>query len=43
VQANELKATCLEYVESMMTLQHQVVKAWESFLPEARAIGQASA
>ena len=30
----------VEYVESMMTLQHQVVKAWEAFLPEAKSIGQ---
>lgn len=41
-RANELKTTMIEYVESMMTLQHQVVKAWEAFLPEAKAIGQES-
>ncbi|EDQ89891.1 uncharacterized protein MONBRDRAFT_18806 [Monosiga brevicollis MX1] len=39
-RANELKASLVEYVESMMTLQHQVVKAWEGFLPEAKSIGQ---
>eukprot|EP00730_Choanoeca_flexa_P007273 TRINITY_DN12305_c0_g4_i4.p1 TRINITY_DN12305_c0_g4~~TRINITY_DN12305_c0_g4_i4.p1 ORF type:complete len:532 (+),score=193.17 TRINITY_DN12305_c0_g4_i4:120-1715(+) len=39
-RGNEIKAVLLEYVESMMTLQHQVVKAWEAFLPEAKAIGQ---
>ncbi len=30
----------VDYVESMMTLEHAVVKAWEAFLPEAKAIGQ---
>lgn len=40
VRAHDFTHAMVEYVESMMTLQHQVVKAWEAFLPEAKSIGQ---
>jgi hypothetical protein len=28
----------VDYIESSMTMQHQTVKAWEQFLPDAKAI-----
>jgi hypothetical protein len=40
VQAHDFTHAVVDYVESMMTLQHQIVKAWEAFLPEAKTIGQ---
>ena len=33
-----MQAILIAFVESMMTLQHQVMTAWEAFLPEAQAV-----
>lgn len=39
-KVRELQQTMIDYVESMRTLQHQIVKSWEAFLPEVKAIAQ---
>lgn len=39
-KVQELKATMISFAESMRTLQHQVMKAWEAFLPEVKGISQ---
>eukprot|EP00052_Salpingoeca_macrocollata_P027594 m.262696 g.262696 ORF g.262696 m.262696 type:complete len:408 (+) comp22762_c17_seq3:821-2044(+) len=41
LKVRDFQATLIEFVEAIMTTQHQVVKAWEQFLPEAKAIGTA--
>jgi sorting nexin-1/2 len=38
VQIHDLQEVVIAYVEAVMTLEHQMVKAWEAFLPEAKAI-----
>jgi len=40
IRAHDFTHSMVDYVESMMTLEHHVVKAWEAFLPEAKNIGQ---
>jgi len=39
-KVRELQQTMIDYVESMRTLQHQILKAWEAFLPEVKGIAQ---
>ena len=38
VQVKDLQTAVIDYVESVMTMEHQTAKAWEAFLPEAKAI-----
>ncbi len=40
MKVHELQETMVAYVEAIMSTQHQIVKAWETFLPEAKAIAQ---
>jgi sorting nexin-1/2 len=37
-KAQDFIHMCVKYIESVMTMEHQVVKAWEAFLPEAKSI-----
>jgi sorting nexin-1/2 len=37
-QIHELQQVVIDYVESLMNLEHQTVKAWEAYLPEAKAV-----
>jgi sorting nexin-1/2 len=37
-KANDFIQMCVKYIESVMTMEHQIVKAWEAFLPEAKSI-----
>jgi len=38
VKVQEFSALCISYIESVMTMEHQICKAWEAFLPEAKAL-----
>lgn len=38
VRVQDFKKQLIEYLESMLQHQNQLVKYWESFLPEARAV-----
>lgn len=38
VKVKDFQNLCVSYIESVMTMEHQVVKAWETFLPEAKSI-----
>lgn len=38
VKVEDFKAQFIEYLEAMLQHQNQLVKYWESFLPEARAV-----
>ncbi len=37
-QVKDLQEAVIDYVEAVMTMEHQTMKAWEQFLPEAKAI-----
>lgn len=38
VRVQDFKKQLIEYLESMLQHQNQLIKYWESFLPEARAV-----
>lgn len=38
VRVEDFKKQLTEYLESMLQYQNQLIKYWESFLPEARAV-----
>ncbi|KAF2346921.1 Sorting nexin Vps5-like C-terminal, partial [Trinorchestia longiramus] len=38
VRVQDFKTMFIRYLESMVTSQQQVIRVWESFLPEAKAI-----
>lgn len=38
LRVNDFKKQLIEYLETMLQHQNQLVKHWESFLPEARAV-----
>lgn len=38
VRVEDFKKQLTEYLESMLQHQNQLIKHWESFLPEARAV-----
>lgn len=37
-KANEFRDMLIQFVETMMTMEHQILKAWEQFLPDAKGI-----
>lgn len=39
VRVEDFKKQLSEYLESMLQHQNQLIKHWESFLPEARVVG----
>lgn len=38
IKVQEFQQCCTAYIESVMTMEHQICKAWEAFLPEAKAL-----
>lgn len=38
VRVEDFKKQLIEYLEAMLQHQNQLIKYWESFLPEARAV-----
>lgn len=38
VRVEDFKKQLTEYLETMLQYQNQLIKYWESFLPEARAV-----
>nr|CAD7418875.1 unnamed protein product [Timema cristinae] len=37
-RVKDFKAIIINYMENLMTHQQQLIKYWEAFLPEAKAI-----
>ena len=38
VRIHEFKKQLVQYLETMLQHQNQLIKHWESFLPEAKAV-----
>lgn len=38
VRIHDFKSNIIKYLESLLDTQQQIIKHWEAFLPEAKAI-----